>query len=830
MATTRRKPAVRDACGAFGCACVVTPPSLPQPLHADGVFVGSFRGRLGPKQVGSAAAPAGVRRSAKEAVVEEEDEQQPVGRDGGAHHGQGASDMECDPKPENNAAQANEASMEVQGGEEAAPVAEAAVIAAAHVAPAAEAEAAPVQHGVSEAPAAAAAAAVDADPWSDANAFEDPAAVKAKKAAPGGKKKAAAVAAGEEGAAPPAKKPRSGGAKAAAAAAAGGDVAPAVTTPDASAPAAQPLCGDAMHPDTAAGAPVAAEPDAAAPAGVEPSAVAAVATDAAPVQTKTVREVDIDALPEAPACLTRDHLEALVNDWCGRNVSKSKLHRKRLAALLPDGVLAAAVAAQEAAQPLPVRPEGTAPSSKTLPMRTRTVVVHAKTATHAPDGTASDGPVADGEQAADAPPAAATKPQSPWQAKPRKRAAPVAPTPVHAAAMAAPAMETAPPVGAQEPMDASAQAATAEEVPAGAPAPEAQQEAAAPAAAARPTGRQPKKSGCGGAVTRKPTRGRVKRGSVKSGELVAVGSLVVADGWHNAGYIFPDGFTSRMVFRSSVELDQLCIHECLITSTGSCAPKPTFRITAADRPEEPVEGKSATMCWNLVLARINGEIARRREEGEDLPPPPKTAIAGPEYFGLNAPDVVAAIEALDPEHKCTDYWAGKEAREEMANDPEAACARATAAGAAAPKPRAPRAVGGAGGGKGKGKRRRKGAGSDDEDVPTEEVDEEAVFASRKWSAIGRGERARARAGGEGGDAAAPVDESNPCPELIDPITLDPVVNPAISPYGHVMGLATWTACLSEQGICPFTKQPLRTRDLVVLSHMNYERFKDKIVR
>ena len=389
--------------------------------------MGSFRGRLGPKQVGSAAAPAGVRRSAKEAVVEEEDEQQPVGRDGGAHHGQGASDMECDPKPENNAAQANEASMEVQGGEEAAPVAEAAVIAAAHVAPAAEAEAAPVQHGVSEAPAAAAAAAVDADPWSDANAFEDPAAVKAKKAAPGGKKKAAAVAAGEEGAAPPAKKPRSGGAKAAAAAAAGGDVAPAVTTPDASAPAAQPLCGDAMHPDTAAGAPVAAEPDAAAPAGVEPSAVAAVATDAAPVQTKTVREVDIDALPEAPACLTRDHLEALVNDWCGRNVSKSKLHRKRLAALLPDGVLAAAVAAQEAAQPLPVRPEGTAPSSKTLPMRTRTVVVHAKTATHAPDGTASDGPVADGEQAADAPPAAATKPQSPWQAKPRKRAAPVAP-------------------------------------------------------------------------------------------------------------------------------------------------------------------------------------------------------------------------------------------------------------------------------------------------------------------------------------------------------------------------------------------------------------------
>jgi hypothetical protein len=788
------------------CACVVTHTlfGLPQPLPADGVFVGSFRGRLGPKQVGSAAAPAGVRRSVKEAVVEEDEQQQPAGRDGAAHQGQGASDMECDPKPENNAAQANEASMEVQVGEEAAAPETADAIAAAHVAPA-EAEAAPAPP-VSVAPAAA--AAVDDDPWSDGNAFVESAAVKAKKAA---------ATAGEEGAAPPAKKPRSGGAKAAAA---GGDVFPAVTTPDASAPAAPPLCGDATHSDAAAGAPVAAEPGAA-PSGVDPSAVA---TDAAPVQTKTVRDVDMDALPEAPACLTRDHLEALVNDWCGRNVNKSKLHRKRLAALLPDGVLAAAVAAQEAAQPLPVRPEGTAPSSKTLPMRTRTVVVHAK-ATHAPHVAAPDGPLADGdgEQAADAPPAAATKPQ----AKPRKRATPVAPLPMPLAAVLAPAMETVPPVGGQEPMDASAPATTGEVVPATELAPLAPEEAAVAAAAARPAGLQPSKRGRAGAVARKPTRGRVKRGSVKSGELVAVGALVVADGWHNAGYIFPDGFTSRMVFRSSVELDQLCIHECLITRTGSCAPKPTFRITAADRPEEPVEGKSATMCWNLVLARINGEIERRREEGEDLPPPPKTAIAGPEYFGLNAPDVVAAIEALDPEHKCTDYWAGKEAREEMANNPEAACARATAAGAAAPKPRAPRA---ASGGKGKGKRRRKGAGSDDEDEPTEEVDEEAVFASRKWSAIGRGDRARARAGGEGGGGGAAVDESNPCPELIDPITLDPVVNPAISPYGHVMGLATWTACLSEQGICPFTKQPLRTRDLVVLSRMNYERFKDKIVR
>ena len=36
-----------------------------------------------------------------------------------------------------------------------------------------------------------------------------------------------------------------------------------------------------------------------------------------------------------------------------------------------------------------------------------------------------------------------------------------------------------------------------------------------------------------------------------------------------------------------------------------------------------------------------------------------------------------------------------------------------------------------------------------------------------------------------------MDEDNPLPGFIDPITLQPVVNPAVSPHGHVMGLQTW---------------------------------------
>lgn len=50
----------------------------------------------------------------------------------------------------------------------------------------------------------------------------------------------------------------------------------------------------------------------------------------------------------------------------------------------------------------------------------------------------------------------------------------------------------------------------------------------------------------------------------------------------------------------------------------------------------------------------------RRQAGEPLPPPPKTAIAGPEYFGLTHPDVILRIESLDPEHLCYIYWNGKQ--------------------------------------------------------------------------------------------------------------------------------------------------------------------------
>jgi hypothetical protein len=325
-------------------------------------------------------------------------------------------------------------------------------------------------------------------------------------------------------------------------------------------------------------------------------------------------------------------------------------------------------------------------------------------------------------------------------------------------------------------------------------------------------------------------RGRVKQKSHKNADLVEVGTLQTKNGWHNAGYIFPEGFQSRTLFRSSVAIDQLCVHECFIVGKGGeYWPAPTFKVVALDRPEEPLIAKSCTGCWTGILKRINAEIEARRKAGEDLPPPPKTAIAGPEYFGMNQPNITQEIEALDPKHECVQYWSGKEERMRAAAGLPSATTSGSGGGGGAPRaPRAPRASGalrrtGTGGGRG---RHRNGSDSDGEHG---EEGDEAQYTTNKWSSVSRTDRYRKRLEDNGEDTTN-IDADNPVPEIIDPITLEPVIRPAISPYGHVMGAATWRAVLAENSTCPFTKQPLRFEQCKILTVHNIEFFRDKIIR
>jgi hypothetical protein len=72
---------------------------------------------------------------------------------------------------------------------------------------------------------------------------------------------------------------------------------------------------------------------------------------------------------------------------------------------------------------------------------------------------------------------------------------------------------------------------------------------------------------------------------------------------------------------------------------------------------------------------------------------------------------------------------------------------------------------------------------------------------------------------------------NPLAGFKDSITNEEVVNPYISPYGHVLSHKTWLKVLIEndsQGKCPFTKQPLTMQNLIKLTFENIDKYRPTI--
>ncbi|KAK9767379.1 hypothetical protein K7432_002864 [Basidiobolus ranarum] len=144
------------------------------------------------------------------------------------------------------------------------------------------------------------------------------------------------------------------------------------------------------------------------------------------------------------------------------------------------------------------------------------------------------------------------------------------------------------------------------------------------------------------------------------------------------------------------------------------------------------------------------------------------------------------------------------------------------------------------------KRKRRGFyGSDDDDDEDESDnidDDSGVLGYANWNTTRRTSSRNAgisadpqeesEQGEEEEEEEEDTDPDNPLPGFVDPITLDEVVKPAISPYGHVMGYDNWVRCLTSEtkrNICPLTKNPLSKRDLVILTHENIAEYRDKIV-
>ncbi|XP_068654381.1 lysine-specific demethylase JMJ18-like [Aristolochia californica] len=147
-------------------------------------------------------------------------------------------------------------------------------------------------------------------------------------------------------------------------------------------------------------------------------------------------------------------------------------------------------------------------------------------------------------------------------------------------------------------------------------------------------------------------------------QLLNPGTVMPGRKWCTSKAIFPKGYRSRCRFISVIDPTQLCSYISEVLDAGLLGP--LFKVSMEENPSEVFVNDSATRCWEMVVQRLNQELARHDGlEKQRLPilQPPQS-LDGLEMFGFLSPPTIQAIEALDSDHKCSEYWAWKSDRQQ----------------------------------------------------------------------------------------------------------------------------------------------------------------------
>nr|XP_043622742.1 probable lysine-specific demethylase JMJ14 [Erigeron canadensis] len=136
-------------------------------------------------------------------------------------------------------------------------------------------------------------------------------------------------------------------------------------------------------------------------------------------------------------------------------------------------------------------------------------------------------------------------------------------------------------------------------------------------------------------------------------ELLNLGSLTFGKLWYNKQAIFPKGYQSRVKYFSF--LNPLIMSSYIEEIHDAGLIGPLFKVFLEECPSESYMDVSADKCWQQVLNRINQEIVKLASDTLK----PRQSLNGIEMFGLSSPPIMQAIEALDPEYRCQEYWRAK---------------------------------------------------------------------------------------------------------------------------------------------------------------------------
>ncbi|KAG7963953.1 hypothetical protein I3843_09G144500 [Carya illinoinensis] len=139
-------------------------------------------------------------------------------------------------------------------------------------------------------------------------------------------------------------------------------------------------------------------------------------------------------------------------------------------------------------------------------------------------------------------------------------------------------------------------------------------------------------------------------------EPINLGTLMFGRLWCSKQAIFPKGYRCRVKFFNVLNPTKNCSYISEVLDAGLLGP--LFKVTLEEFPNETFTDVSAEKCWDMVLQRLNQEIIRQSSLGEQgvTSLQPLQNINGLEMFGFLSPHIIQAIEALDPNHQCVEYW------------------------------------------------------------------------------------------------------------------------------------------------------------------------------
>ncbi|KAJ6858236.1 lysine-specific demethylase JMJ16 [Populus alba x Populus x berolinensis] len=139
-------------------------------------------------------------------------------------------------------------------------------------------------------------------------------------------------------------------------------------------------------------------------------------------------------------------------------------------------------------------------------------------------------------------------------------------------------------------------------------------------------------------------------------EPLEFGVVLSGKSWCNNQAIFPKGFRSRVRYLSVLDPTSMCYYVSEILDAGRNSP--LFMVSLEHYPNEVFIHVSAARCWEMVRERVNQEITKQHKTGRTNLPPlqPPGSLDGFEMFGFSSPAIVQAVEALDRNRVCTDYW------------------------------------------------------------------------------------------------------------------------------------------------------------------------------